>query len=118
MKGPEYQRRYEAALAQMKHVNIPVPSMMRLQQKISRRLGFQLLPPLYETFGMNALRFGTGFGVAWGLWMHFLTWGPNNRPILLELGASVLAGSLFGLSMASWCRHTARRKGLSRWTEL
>lgn len=118
MKDPEYQRRYEAALAQMKHANIPAPSMMRLQQKIWQHLGWQPLPPLYETFGMNALRFGTGFGVAWGLWMHFLTWGPNDHPILLELGASVAAGIMFGLSIASWCRHSARRNGLSKWVEL
>ncbi len=76
--------------------------------QLAWRLGLRVRPPLYQSFKTLALSIGTGFGLVWGLvtWLFF--WGPEGDPLPAVLVGAVVAGTLFGLIMATVYRRKAR----------
>ncbi|WP_446728920.1 DUF6404 family protein [Pseudoduganella sp. OTU4001] len=83
--------------------------------KILWCLGIEMPPPLFMGFWPLALFMGTFFGAFWGIFMWLLQWSSEGTPPLAILGASILAGVLFGLCMAMYCRSLARKHNLTAW---
>jgi len=81
------------------------------------RMGIEVPPPHFASFGSIALMMGLYFGVAWGLFMWFVIWRDENMPIVIAVITSVLAGVLFGVAMAAFFRWRARKLALPRWED-
>ena len=61
---------------------------------------------------------GIYFGIAWGILMWFLLWSGQSMSVWVAMVASFAAGLLFGVSMAFYYRHSARKHSLSKWEDL
>jgi cyanate permease len=83
-----------------------------------RILGINIRPMHYNTFVVNFLLMALMFGGIWGSTMWFTTWESKNMPIAIALITSLLAGLLFGLSMAFYYKHSAKKNNLSNWDKL
>ncbi|MFA9274463.1 MAG: DUF6404 family protein [Candidatus Aquirickettsiella gammari] len=83
--------------------------------KILWRLGLEVPPPLFMGFWPTALFMGSYFGVFWGLFMWLFNWSRQGKPLLFILGGAISAGVLFGLCMAAYLRHLARKHNLPSW---
>lgn len=81
------------------------------------RLGMQVPPPHMATFAFNSLLMGGFFGVFWGAVMWLLLWGRQGMPLAVGAGVALLAGALFGLTMAWYLRHSAVRRAIPRWQD-
>jgi hypothetical protein len=81
------------------------------------RLGLRIPPPHYASFAQNALSNGVYFAVAWGAGMWVAVWSRQGMPLWLVLGAAVLAGILFGLSLAVVYQRDAKRYLIPRWKD-
>ena len=81
------------------------------------RLGIQIPPPLFTRFLPLALFMGILFGAFWGLFMWLFLWSRQSIAIGIILGASAVAGLLFGLCMADYFRHLARKHHLPLWAD-
>jgi membrane associated rhomboid family serine protease len=81
------------------------------------RMGIEVPPPHFGSFGSITLIMGLYFGVFWGLAMWFLVWRGDDMPIAIAVTASVLAGLLFGAIMAVYFRWRARKLGLPSWKD-
>lgn len=81
------------------------------------RFGVQLPPPLFIGFWPALLGMGSFFGVFWGLFMWLLLWRSQQMPVLVCVSAAFISGSLFGLFMAAYYRHLARKHRLPAWSE-
>ncbi|MDV6315312.1 DUF6404 family protein [Idiomarina sp. HP20-50] len=75
-------------------------------------------PPHYNSFLRNTLSFGVFFGFFWGVVMWLLAWRTTGMPVLIAVLGSLLAGGLFGLSMALYYRISARKNNLPKWENL
>ena len=85
--------------------------------KLLWQSGVDIPPPLFMGFGSIALLMGGFFGVFWGLLMWVIMWSRQGMPTWLVLAAAAMAGVLFGLCMAAYFRHLARRHKLPSWAE-
>jgi len=88
------------------------PPIYRLLWKI----GIEIPPPLFSTFTSIFLFMGIFFGTLWEL-LTWLIYGRNNLPLSITMCASILAGILFGLSMAIYCRYQAKKHSLPLWKD-
>jgi hypothetical protein len=84
--------------------------------KILWRLGIEVPPPLFLGFWPIALFMGSFFGVFWGLFMWLFHWSDQGKPLVAILVGAILAGVMFGLCMAAYFRHLARKLDLPAWT--
>lgn len=79
------------------------------------RLGWQVRPPLFQSFTVLALGMGLSYGVLSGFVLWILqgefTWQGVQIPLLL----AVVTGAFFGLGVAIYYRWKARRLGLGDW---
>lgn len=80
------------------------------------RLGIDLPPPLFMGIWPVALLMGSFFGVLWGILMWLFMWLRQGMPLWIMLSSAVLAGLLFGLFMAVYFRHLARKHRLHSWS--
>lgn len=114
----DYTRKLAAALAETERAGIPRRQVLPLVWHLAQRLGWPMRPPLYASFWQNLLVTGVPFGVFWGLWMQFTTWGPRDRVPGEQLAVAFIAALLFGAAMAGFTAFTRGRKELSRWEDL
>lgn len=71
--------------------------------KLFWKFGWEIPPPLFQSFKMNFLCFGGYFGIFWGTTMYFFFWRKDEgNDLTINIAAAILAGVLFGVSMA-WC---------------
>jgi hypothetical protein len=80
-------------------------------------LGIEAPPPLFAPFWPSVLLIGAYFGTAWGVVMWLVQWSRRGMPPSIAAGAAVTAGVLFGLCMAVYFRHVARKHHLPSWDE-
>ncbi|MBB5191707.1 hypothetical protein HNQ50_002437 [Silvimonas terrae] len=82
------------------------------------RLGIDIPPPHFMSFGAAAGLLGTSFTVVWSSMMWLLVW--RHQPLNCQQLATgvLLAGGLFGLSMASYYAWSRRRHALPEWAAL
>jgi hypothetical protein len=85
--------------------------------QLAWKLGLNVAPPLFAPFVTIFLSFGIYFGALWGGAMWLLFWSHQAMPGRIALFLACLAGLLFGVVMASWYRHKARRYALPDWTQ-
>jgi hypothetical protein len=112
-----FEEKREAALKLLESTDIwrsnYAPPLLRLLWKF----GVKVPPPHFVGFAANFVCGGLFFGVAWGLLMWALLWWRQSTPLGMVVGAATLAGLLFGLGMASYYRHGARRNKIPLWKE-
>lgn len=80
-------------------------------------MGLKVPPPLFLGFAPMALGTGLVFAVGWGLLMSLLGWWPAGVSPLGALAAALGAGVLFGLALAAYYRHQARKLALPAWPD-
>ncbi|WGG51716.1 DUF6404 family protein [Rugamonas sp. DEMB1] len=76
------------------------------------RFGVDLAPPHFNRFLVNATFFGGFFGVFWWIIMWPLVWLRDGTPLATTLLAALGVAAFFGLSMAAYYRHDARKRGV------
>jgi len=81
------------------------------------KLGIPIPPPHFLSFGTLALMMGGFFGVFWGILMWLVFWKRETLPAGGAFVASLIAGILYGLVMASYYRWKARKLGLPSWRD-
>lgn len=82
------------------------------------RFGVKMPPPHFAGFIFNFLFTGTIFAVGFGTFVWLFSWSANGKSAAGAVLASLAAGILFGLSMASYYRYGARKHKLPAWPEL
>ena len=91
-----------------------VPILFRLY----RRLGLEIRPPLFASFVSMAIVTGSVFAILNGLlkWWHPF-FHMDNHSLTGVWVTSIIAGALFGASIAGRIRVQARRLGLPDWQD-
>ena len=70
-------------------------------------------PPHFLGFVPMALTSGLLFGVLWGLAMWLFMW--RTQGWVFSATAGIVAGTFFGLCLATYYRHSAAKLKLSTW---
>jgi len=109
MTGSE---KLQAMQARMAELGIAPSTAAPPLWKLLWRMGVEVPPPLFMGFWSVALLMGGFFGVGWGILMWFMMWSRQGMAGWVALVAAVVAGVLFGLAMAAYFRHLARKHGL------
>ncbi|MGB7196123.1 MAG: DUF6404 family protein [Collimonas pratensis] len=73
------------------------------------RAGCNVPPPHYAGFMRNFLFNGIWFACVWGAIMWFAVWPQSGISGLHALLLAAIAGAVFGLAMAFYYRHGARK---------
>lgn len=81
------------------------------------RMGFDVAPPHFAQFWQNALFSGSFYTVGWGLLMYFFVWSKVTISPILMLNSSIIAGFLFGLTLACYYAYGKRKHGLPSWQD-
>ncbi len=113
----DYQRRYDAALAEATRAGLGRRIVEPLHFRLLRRLGLRVRPPHYASFPANMMGHGFVFALVWGVLMWLLIW-QGRVPAPYAAVAALFAGIVFGLVVAFLYRGTAQRHDLSRWEDL
>ncbi len=79
------------------------------------KLGLKLPPPHFLGFFPLALGAALWFGTLWGLAMWFLLCASQGW--WFSATAAIMAGSFFGLFLAAYYRHSARKFDLPMWND-
>jgi hypothetical protein len=82
------------------------------------RLGLNVPPPHFASFWGNAVVSGVFFAVGWGSLMWFLLWSRQGMSLAVFLVAAIVAGVLFGATMAGYYSYGKRKHALPSWREL
>ncbi|AIY44169.1 hypothetical protein LT85_5011 [Collimonas arenae] len=77
--------------------------------------GISVPPPHFVGFVRNFVFSGGVFGIAWGAIMWFGIWSHGGMSALHAACATLFAGVFFGLVMALYYRHGARKYQLAQW---
>ncbi len=116
-KATEFDQRLRQALALLDAKGMRqstcAPPLFRLLWK----LGAKVPPPHMAGFAFNSLLMGGFFGVFWSLLMWLMLWGRQGMPLVIVAAAALLAGALFGLTMAWYLRYHARKHAIPRWQD-
>ncbi|MFM4769117.1 DUF6404 family protein [Aeromonas veronii] len=86
--------------------------------RLLRRFGYPVKPPHYEGWLTNALVFGVGIGLVWGIAMWFFSWQPMGIDPLFALRQTALFAGFCGLTMASWLWLRRKQLKLTPWEQL
>lgn len=114
----EYERKFQAALDEMKAAGIGRGNAHPPSLRLSRSVGLKPRPAYYLPFIKVALPNAIFFGVVWGLIMWFWAWRGQGLPLSLAAIAALLGGALYGLFTALWVARTKKRHKLSDWQSL
>jgi hypothetical protein len=79
------------------------------------RLGLEITPPHFASFWSLTLAMGAFFAIAWGIFMWLFLWRSEDLPAIADVCVSVIAGLLFGMTMAGYYRSRARKLALPPW---
>lgn len=81
-------------------------------------MGARVPPPPFLGFVSLALISGGLFGTLFGLGAWFLgNRGVREMPAHEAFWVALITGAVFGLTMAAYYRHLARKHGLGSWAE-
>jgi uncharacterized protein DUF6404 len=83
--------------------------------RILWRLGLEAKPPHFASFWSLTFTVGAFFAIAWGIFMWLFFWQGTDFPAVVGVSTSVIAGLLFGMTIAGYYRSRARRLALPRW---
>jgi hypothetical protein len=82
------------------------------------RLGFQVRPPHFASFGATAVFAGSFFAIGWGTLMWLLVWHSAGMSPMAALGSSAIAGVFFGLVMSAYYAYGRKKHRLPDWDSL
>ncbi len=111
----DYARKLAAAHAQAQAAGLKRWDYDTGFDRLLRKLGFRVPPTLYAHSGWVGLWLGLWFAVTWGAFMHFVVW---LTPVEVHPMSSIVAGALFGATMALYQRRTRRKHCLTPWSAL
>jgi hypothetical protein len=117
MKPSDYDRKFDAAVAEMKNAGVWRWNGMPPYLRLGRKLGFKPRPPYYVSFGKVAVLSGAYFAIFMGVY-KLLIWQDPVKSVPAQLIGALISGLLFGIFMATWYRHVCRKSGLSSWDDL
>ena len=112
-----HQQKLEEMYRHMAMLGVPKSTAAPPAWRLLWRLGVEVPPPLFTPFVPSALAMGVFFGLFWGLFMWGILWSRQGMPLGLMAAISLAAGALFGLIMAAYFRHVARKHRLPPWSE-
>lgn len=112
-----HQEKLEAMYRHMGRLGIARATAAPPAWRLLWRLGFEVPPPLFTPFWPGAIAMGLFFGVTWGVFMWLALWSRQGMPPVLFAAVSLAAGAAFGLIMAAYFRHLARKHGLPAWAD-
>ena len=112
-----HQEKLEAMYRHMAVLGVSKSTAAPPAWRLLWRLGFEVPPPVFAPFAANALAMGAFFGLFWGVGMWAMLWARQGMPLALMATSALAAGTLFGLVMAAYYRHLARKHGLPAWAE-
>ena len=110
--------RRDAALALLARTGIRSNNYAPPALKLLWAMGLDVPPPHFASFAASTVLTGSFFGLVWGLLMWFWQWSDTGMSAGLAAALSVVAGLLFGLSMASYYAYGRRKHRLPPWTSL
>jgi hypothetical protein len=113
-----FQDKLEAAQKELNETNIWKSNHNPPISVLLRKFGFNIRPFHYCSFISNFLNASLWFSVVWGLIMWFSTWQSNDMSVQVALITSLSAGLLFGIIMAVYYKHSAKKNNLSGWHKL
>jgi hypothetical protein len=113
-----YPHRLETALAHLAGTGIMKSNYAPPLFRILWRMGIFVRPPHFASFSSNFLLAGAWFGVVWGAIMWFFVWPGAGKPPVFAAITALVAGALFGLSMALYYRYGARKHQLPGWSQI
>jgi len=109
-----YPARVTRALAHLASTDAPQSSHAPPLLRLLWRAGWSVPPPVLAGFWFNFLLMGGFFGVFWGIAMWVIQWRHGAPPGLM-VAVSLATGAGFGLFMALYFRHVARKHRLPSW---
>src|SRR5690606_5915862 len=112
-----HREKLDAMYRHMASLRVPRGTAAPPAWRLLWKLGIEVPPPLFARFAPAALAMGACFGLGWGLAMWAILWARQDMPVGVMVVASLAAGALFGLAMAAYFRHLARRHALPPWSE-
>ena len=112
-----HQEKLEAMYRHMAVLGVSKSTAAPPAWRLLWRLGVEVPPPLFTPFMSSALAMGAFFGLFWGLGMWAALWARQGVPLAVMAASALAAGALFGLIMAAYYRHLARKHGLPAWAE-
>lgn len=119
-KGTLYQRRFEAALAELERAGIVGLDALPPYARLLRASGLAPRPLHYVPLTQFAFGVFVTFGL--GLTLFGLWSAPNQAeggaPFYAILAGSMIPSGLFATVMTAWTYWTRRSAGLSRWEDL
>lgn len=118
MSTMHFQTRKEHAFAVLSHKGLERRSYAPPLHRLLWKLGVEIRPPHFMGFGAVVLSSGISFAVAWGLGMWLLVWSRSGASPLFSVVAPVLAGLIYGLTMAFIYSYQRDKLRLPEWDEL
>ena len=117
-KDADFVRRKERALAIMAEKKMwrsnYAPPLYRLLWK----LGVNIPPPPFAFFWTNLFSFAAMYTLFWGTMMWFICWKPRGTSVTSAIITSLLAGLIFGVSMALFHHWRKKANNLPEWDRL
>lgn len=113
-----YPPKLSSALAMLAAAGMSRSSYEPPLYRLLWRVGVFLPPPHFASFGFNFVFNAAWFGVSWGAIMWLLVWSHLGGSAVVAASAAIAAGLLFGLIMASYYHHIARKHKLPVWSQL
>ncbi|MEE2944081.1 MAG: DUF6404 family protein [Pseudomonadota bacterium] len=113
-----YDRKFQAAIREMKEVGIWKSNANPPLLRLFRRFGLKVRPPHYGSLMKNGFIMGIWFAGVWGLLMWFLWWRADGKSFAEAALTSATAGVLFGVGMTAYYAFSRKKHHLSAWEEL
>jgi Family of unknown function (DUF6404) len=114
----EFEARREAALRLLKTTGIRESNYCPPLLRLLWRLGIQVPPPHFASFGATAVLAGAFFAFSWGAIMWLLLWRSAGMTATAVIGTSAIAGAFFGLLMSAYYAYGRKKHGLPDWGSL
>ena len=112
-----FEQKLAAALALLASTGMRRSNYAPPMHRVLWWAGLQVPPPHFVSFGWNFVDTGLWFGVVWGILMWFMVWAREGMSPYVALIAAAFAGCFFGLCMAAYYRHGARKHGIPSWRD-
>ena len=114
----EYERKFAAAMAELEATDMWKSNHTPPVLRSLRSMGVQARPPHYAPFWSVVAIYALWFGVCWGALMWIFSWSEEDFTVLAAVGASAVAGVIFGVCMAIYYARGRKKHGLTAWDAL
>ena len=113
-----FERKYAAAMTELQATEMWPSNYDPPINRLYRKFGTQVRPPHYVQFWRALLGQGVFFGIFWGVLMWVFEWRGSGMPIAGMVSSVLLAGAIFGATMAGMYAHGRKKWKLTAWDDL